>query len=490
MNERNIGIKGSPFSVPRWAFAAAAVPLIGLAAAALAGYPGQAWVYVLFTFAANALLFFGFRPGAIFFDSFIGLLFWLGFWLKFSVRMAFMGGQFHESVGTFNGSGAAFDQALLVCICAFAALLMASIIRERWMFSYRNQPRAGPHDACLAFYTNFRFAILAAFVAVVLLVGGSNLILGIYQRGAIPRTVLPFGLGGVYTWLLLFGLSSASSLLLHLEMRRTGRISVILAGLAIFECFITNVSLLSRGMILNATSILLGLYGAARQVGIVQRFWTWAAIGTIFATAFIASVLGVNHLRSGQYTGSVSAGGLAGIPVNAHVIKSSTMALFLDRWVGMEGVLAVVGSPLRSWSFWDQAWKETYQKKLSFYDANLITSAYVNTDLTKVHHVSLPGIVAFFYYPGSMPFLFGSLLLLGLLAACFEWLAFKLGGGNLILCALCAQVIAARFAHFGYLPKQTYLLFGTILLNLLLIYFANWLLVRWYSRKKVDVSTR
>lgn len=466
------------YEVPRWALAVVAILLVGLSGAALTGYPGQAWVYVLFTLASNALLLFGFRPGAIFFDTFIGLLFWLGFWLKFSARMAFMGGQFHESVGEFDGSGAAFDHALLVCTCAFAALLAASIVRERWMFSYRNQPPFTPHDACLAFYANFRIPILVAFVVLVLIVGGSNLILGIYQRGAIPRTVLPFGLGGIYTWLLLFGLSSASSLLLHLEMRRTGRMSVSLAALAIFECFITNISLLSRGMILNASALLLGLHCTARQAAIVQRFWTWAAIGVIFVTAFLGSVLGVNHLRSGQGES------LAQIRFDGRVVKSSTMVLFLDRWVGMEGVMAVVGSPLRGWNLWNDAWKETYQKKLSFYDSNLITSAYINTDLTKVHHVSLPGIVAFLYYPGSMPFLFCLLFIFALVAACFEWLTFKLGGGNLILCALCAQVIAARFAHFGYLPKQTYLLFGTILLNLLLIYLGNWLLVRWYERKR------
>ena len=42
-----------------------------------------------FTVVANALLFNRFRRRALYFDTFIGLFLWLGFWLKLSVRIAF-----------------------------------------------------------------------------------------------------------------------------------------------------------------------------------------------------------------------------------------------------------------------------------------------------------------------------------------------------------------------------------------------------------------
>jgi len=41
---------------------------------------------------------------------------------------------------------------------------------------------------------------------------------------------------------------------------------------------------------------------------------------------------------------------------------------------------------------------------------------------------------------------------------------------------LIGQVIAFRFIHFGYLPHQSYLLFGTILLTIMFTYTLSVLL--------------
>ena len=101
---------------------------------------------------------------------------------------------------------------------------------------------------------------------------------------------------------------------------------------------------------------------------------------------------------------------------------------------------------------------------------------YLTADTTKHHYISLPGIVAFLFYPGSFLFLFGGMFLIGTIGAAVEFAAYKLGGGNLILCSLLGQVVAFRFSSFGYVPAQTYLLFGSLFLNLILIYFADKLL--------------
>ena len=53
-----------------------------LAAIGLGKYTGQGYVFALFTVASNTLLYYGFRKNAIFFDTFIGLFTWLGFWLS------------------------------------------------------------------------------------------------------------------------------------------------------------------------------------------------------------------------------------------------------------------------------------------------------------------------------------------------------------------------------------------------------------------------
>lgn len=57
-------------------------------------YPGSSYIYLLFTVISNYLLWPGFRRKAIYSDTFIGILFYLGFWLKLSIRVAFTEGRY------------------------------------------------------------------------------------------------------------------------------------------------------------------------------------------------------------------------------------------------------------------------------------------------------------------------------------------------------------------------------------------------------------
>jgi hypothetical protein len=447
-----------------------------LSVLALLKYPGQGHIYVLFTVLANALLYFGFRGNAIFFDTFIGIFLWLGFWLKLTVRVAFMDGQFFEHVGNFDGSGEAFDRALLVSSCGLLGFLSASFLREKLVFTYSLKSATVGQNGLFDFYQNHRLFVLIGFVALFVTVAVTNFYFGIYQRGAIPRTVLPYGLSGIYSWLLLFGLASISALVLNFEFTLNKKTSYTVVILSLLEGFLTNVSLLSRGMVLNTSAL---AYGAIRSLKLNSIRSSYRFFGTsflIFMLLFGSSVILVDHLRlKGPFPGLGSIG--------LGVISHNTKVLFLDRFVGIEGVMAVSSYPKPGWDLWREAWKESHSNTMSFYDTNFIESSYKGIDRTKHHYISLPGIIAFCFYPGSFPFLFACMFMLGAIAAGIEISVFKLGEGNIILCALLAQVVAYRFAHFGYVPGQSYLLFGALFLNLFIIYFSNKLLLYWNKQK-------
>ena len=149
----------------------------------------------------------------------------------------------------------------------------------------------------------------------------------------------------------------------------------------------------------------------------------------------------------------------------------------------MEGVLAISSYPDLGWSLWNEVWDEKYLNHgTSFYDRVVSMSYYTRSDLTNRHFVSLPGILAFFFYPGSYWFLFVAMFCLGLAGAAIEAAVFKWGGGNLILCSLMAFIIAYRYVHFGYVPGRSYLLLGTVALNVALIYLAG----RVFSKYSTD----
>lgn len=453
---------------------------------ALMEYRGQGHVYVLFSLVSTALLYSGFRKNALFFDTFIGIFLWLGFWLKLTIRVAFMDGQFHEPIGNFGGSGAEFDQVLLVASCGFLGLLSASYLRERYFFTYQGNPPAKPFGL-ISFYQTHRKTILFGFVILFIAIAATNLYYGIYQRGQVPKVSLPYGIPGVYTWLLLFGLASITAMLLHLEFTTKRQTTYLVALIGLLEAFLTNVSLLSRGMILNASALAYGVFKSLEFDRIKTNARFWVVTSFVFIVLFACSIVIVNHIRSGNVlirSGNIlESSNLRSLYGSLSSNSYMTTPLFIDRWVGIEGVMAVSSYPAQGWKLWNDAWKESHSAEMtSFYDTNIITSPYKNMDMTKHNYVSLPGIVAFCFYPGSFLFLFCCMFMLAWVAVVIEIFTFKLGGGNIILCALLSQVVAYRYAHFGYVPSQSYLLFGALFINLIIIYFFNRFLMYSNSR--------
>lgn len=441
-------------------------------------YQGHWGAYLAFTLIANALLFNGFRKRAIYFDTFIGIFVWLGFWLKFSVRVVFMSGSFHEPVGAFDGSPGAFDSALNISSCGIAAMLLASLVRQRF-FSYPDSPLACTRSGLFQFYKAHRKFLVGVFLGLVLLVAVSNAWLGIYQRGMVVQTVLPFGMNGAYKWLLQFGFASISALIIRFEIELNRDISTISVLPPLLECFFSNVSLLSRGMILNSMGLAIGAIRTICRTGLRVSPLKAFVVTIVFVALFVVSVLSVNYLRVKTLAGNAE----FAEEVMIDAARGMATPLFLDRWVGIEAVMAVSSSKRLGWDLWQEALAEKFQEgRLSLYDRVFIDSPYSNPsiDRSKHHFVSLPGIVAFFYYPGSLGFLFATLFVLGLAAAALEYFIYRLGGGNWVLCSLFAQVIAFRYVSFGYVPGQSYLLFGTLALNVLFIFAADRMLTKHY----------
>ena len=433
-------------------------------------------VFLVFSVTANIMLIAGFRKKALFFDTFIGVFLWLGFWLKLAVRLCFADGKFFEPTGAFDFSGDAYDQALLIASVGFAALLAASFFRQRF-FSYPPRCSELSSSGLFAFYEKNRTAILIFFVLAVAAVCAANVEFGIYQRGMATKTVLPFGMSGLFKWSLQFGFASVSALIIRFEVERSHDLPWVAIFIPLLEGFMTNVSLLSRGMILNSSAL---AYGALRMMRCRDFKIRPIAVGiaaAAFAVFFLVSVLSVNWLRSSALEGR------QGVGARVETTAAMTTPLFIDRWIGIEPVMAISASSDLGWSVWREVWNERFQEgTLSLYDRKFIDSPYKRHDFGKTgnHFVSLPGIIAFLFYPGSLPFLFVTLFACALLAAAFEVLSYRLVRGNMVLAALIGQVIAFRYASFGYVPSQSYLLFGTLLVNVLLFSALSVLLERGY----------
>jgi len=434
-------------------------------------YPGHAYIYILFSIVFNILLFMGFRRKRIFFDTFIGIFFWLGFWMKYTFVLLFCEYRFIEATGNFDYSGFASDNALWVCIIGAAGLIIASYLREKWC--HEIYPKNVGENYLGIFYRKHRSTVLGTFVSFVIIIAAANIWLGMYQRGLSAQTILPFGLNGVYTWLLLFGLTSISAIVIEAELRNRRDIYVV-AIISMFETFCSSVSILSRAMIINTSALFFGAAEIDRNRDCRMTYKFKMVIFVVFIFMFIGSIFTVSIIRERKF--SLDSNAIHETSVGSKISYVARIAhkLLVNRWVGIEGVLAISSYGNLGNDLWKEAWREKYSDYgTSIYDLNIAKSGYETMHSKKHHFITVPGIVGFFYYQGSLAVLFISMVFLGILAAAIEMVVYKLGGGNMILCSLIGQVVAYRYAHFGYVPGQSYLLFGAIIMNIGIIYLVN-----------------
>ena len=461
----------------------------GLALSTIAAalkYPGQVYSYILFSIVFNALLFMGFRKNKIFFDTFIGILFWLGFWLKYTFVLLFCGYIFVEPIGDFDYSGISSDYALLVCTVGGVALMMASCVRERYLLPRELHDQTAKDNYIALLYRDYRKLVLASFVLLFIFIAASNVWFGIYQRGLSSRTVLLPGLKGVYTWLLLFGMASFSSVIIDSELRYKSNI-YLAATTGLLESFFSSVSMLSRAMIVNAGFLMFGANEVGKNKAGSMNGRFKIAMLAIFIALFVGSVFMVNVVRGISYSTedstqdstqeSLNASYLSNAKNAAYLINvayKATYRLCLNRWVGIEGVLAISSHGNLGPDLWAEVWREKYSDYgTSYFDREIAKAPYRGMKLVRHHFITMPGILGFFYYKGSLPFLFAMMFAAGMLGALIEIGVYKTVGSNLILCSVIAGTVAYRYAHFGYAPGQSYLLFGSIFANIFIIFLLN-----------------
>lgn len=454
---------------------ALALALLVLTYYGYSSYTGSKVAYLIFTTISHSLLISGFTRRAFFIDLFVGVFFWLGFWFKFTIVIIYYDGIFNEPIGYFVRGPASYDQALLVASIGMGGFLLATLIRKKFLLGHFNN-QLNPMNGLESMFKKNKVKILLFFIGLIVFIGVTNLFLGIYQKGTITKTFLPLGLNNLYKWLLLFGLASFSAVILDLEFRVRKKVSLILYSIAMFETFFTSISILSRGMVLNSAALIVGLLAIYRNKGKIIGFKSLFFGILVFLMFFVISQQLVGALRSVKFEKYDN-----DININKAILNQIDSRdyfyrnIFIDRWVGIEAVMAVSSHTNLGWDLLKDALDEKYdEEKMSFYDKNILKdkSPYINVDKSKHHFLSVPGIIAFFYYPGSYVFLFFMMLSIGVFSSIIEFIGYKLTQ-NLVLISLISQVIAYRYSNFGYVPLQNYLIFGAIIMNILLVYIGS-----------------
>ena len=458
--------------------------------------------YLTFSLISNFLIFFAIRKDAIFFETFFSLLLWLGFWFKFTCTIVFTDGVFREGVGVFNYSKESFDEVLFVAQIGISSFIISGYFRQLFLFKYPIKINFQNFKNNL--FSSGRKNIWLIFIIFYISIAFINFYFKIYQKGLLPIYDLNFIVSGIFKWLLLFGLSAFSATLVFYEFKFYKKFFFISMMIILFETFFTSFSMLSRGMIFNALALLYGIYKFSKKIDTTNDFNYYLKSIILIFILFYISVSSVNYIRANYFYVGKSIDFVLDLDkenkktqtqtqteipkkyASSKEINSEILYLIINRWVGVDGIMAVTSKKdLLSLKFLFSSFSERATKDTpTFYELTFgLEENAVSSDLYEnVKGNTLPGILAFLYYSGSYLILFIGIFILSIIASYIEFISFKFSSNNLIFSSLIGQVIAFRFIHFGYLPHQTYLLFGTIILTILFVYIFDL-----YSKKKFSI---
>lgn len=214
---------------------------------------------------------------------------------------------------------------------------------------------------------------------------------------------------------------------------------------------LVNIACLSRGLILTLViPLLFVLFKSKNQApfGIISIKAT-AILTGLFFFVLMTSFFAVNSLRDHFYYDTQKI-----IPQSQNVYSraQSFVRFAIDRWTGIEGVMAVVGFTDKSFTFFVDATLDRPINKPAFYEKICPWPKELASKLNNnIKNFSLPGIIAFLYYSNSKTIVFFGFFILSIIGMTTEYCVTK-DLGNPIFSATLGWTMATNFIMFPGVP--------------------------------------
>lgn len=342
----------------------------------------------------------------------LSIIFTLGFFVKFSSHTVF-GHDYHQPLGYFIPSSESIAEVLWVSIVGALGFLCAQI-----SLFFLKRPLI-KKETLSKDYISIKYNVI--FVMLVTVMSMINLKYNILLFGLVPSVDLPLK-GNVIFFLALT--RGSMFLLFFYFVRKIGFLSVLLGAVVTTVC---SVGVLSRMItILYFATIFLYLIENIKNVKSINKL---TYIIPLFAIFSMVTVKMSTNLRMDKYEGARPEDFKPLVKKKNSNISPVKMApkylqgfvyLATERWIGLEGVMAVVGYKEKGIELLIDGFRETGYKGKSFYSKISNPNYYNDFKKTnKTISTSVPGPIAFSYYSGSLfivfTILFVSLLVCGVI---------------------------------------------------------------------------
>tara|TARA_B100000787_G_scaffold132527_1_gene101366 strand:- start:400 stop:1929 length:1530 start_codon:yes stop_codon:yes gene_type:complete len=473
---------------------------------ALDKHQGNSLYYLIFSLLINLLFIYSLNNKKLFFETFFATLIWLGFWFKYTMSLMFRDGNVYDSGTPLNIVN--IDKALIPSIVAVSSIFLGYIIRQKFFnVKIHEQEQMSFFEKM---YIENKKLITLLFILTFSVIGYFNFYFNIYQKGFIYPHNFSAIVVNFIKWMLLFGLTTFSCFFVYTEVLRFKKFSPFVIIVAFTEVFISYSSMLSRLLILAHAAI---AYSYCKYWDIIKN----KLVFFLFLFSFIATMFLANNYFSNDYrinyaidvssyeqykdnhiaqknkletlleSKNYTKEDLLEFEIKLKPSRTKTsLSLVINRWVGLESMLAIVSTDKLNFDLLLQSLNEkkiidsdTFYEKTFYlnYDNDLITPHLGKNVMFGEKRVlkgnTLPGIITFLFYSGSYYFLFASLLIITLIFCWLEIFCLKISNKNMIFAAFISYTTAFRLSNFGYAPGDSYLYLISIAASVFLMFILS-----------------
>jgi hypothetical protein len=463
-------------------------------------YEGSILIFGCYCFFLLLTFFYLTNSKSSYFEIFFSSYLFLGFWFKYIFSLIFYNGIIFDS-GQVKSTK--IDEVLILTILITFVCLISSFINKKFINTDIKKNETRIKSFCENFYLNNRNIILIIFILLISFVGFFNIKLGIFQRGFIYLPETSMYINNLIKWLLLFGFTTFSCFVIHIEILNYKKINIFTVIIAFFEIFISYTSMLSRSFIINSISLIFPIY----QKSLFFKKTHDKKFIFLFIVIIILALISlymVNNIRLSKLYSMIdewtvnqnklnieSPKDLKIKEYNFQIPKSEFNLenlqnkpvtptkvinfILINRWIGIDSLIVVNSYEKKNFDLFFRSLREDKNNlENTFYEKTFnLSSEKINIEINQKYLKgnTLPGIISFLYYSGSIYFVLISLFIIFILCNSFERLIKKITHGNAIFACFLSNMIATRLIHFGYAPKDTYLFILSIFLSALLMIF-------------------
>jgi hypothetical protein len=466
----------------------------------LKNYNGNLGIYIIYNFLILYFFLYSFLISDFFSDKFLSIFIYLGFGFKLIFSFYHIGHLNQVSNALIARldcnllldcrsaklaiyySEELYNKGLVVGIYALLSLIIISALTRKFLkipcFEKISEFKTNSK------YNNYRLFVITFLILISIIITIINFKFGIFQKGINSNYIIQ----PIFTWLLMFGLSSFFCVFLYLEFIRNKSSIFIMLCICFFENFCSSISSLSRGMIYNSSSYFLALGKIKDNKYYLKTIYVFIVMTSLFffslylSMNFRKTIYSDDYISHQKISNPLDFNNIIEFNIKARQVSFKMASqdlekyfsynvdkinketsyffkylqhIFINRFIGISELILMVESNKTSLNLFKSFILEKRTNNPSLYD-KVISGLDLKINREYFNPTGMPGFIGFLYSSGSIIIVILGICFFYQLSVFIERLTFTLSKQNIFLTAMITQTLTYRLIHFGVNTSQSY----------------------------------